>query len=325
MTAHPEISILNLNERDLYPSGRKLNTDFLLGHRHALMTRDTPVASIGSCFAREIKDYLVTNGFNYLQTADGPNARHGSAAWDRVYNTFCLRQEFERALAEFTPHERFWETEGRIHDPYRKQVVWNTIEEAERELAAHAQAARRAFTKARVLVITVGLTEIWHSRIDQSVFYQVPPASVFDPARHGFRNSTFSENLANLEAIHTLLAGANPGCQIIITVSPVPLRATFQKQNVVISNTVSKAILVAATSAFVANHENVHYFPSYELVTTCIPRAFKGDNRHVTRRAIGRIMRVFEQMFLADSLPATARGRTTSAGAPTLHQIPTPR
>jgi hypothetical protein len=325
MTAHPEISILNLSERDLYPRGRRLNPAFLLGDRHALMTRDTPVASIGSCFAREIKDHLVSNGFNYLQTAEGPNARHGSAAWDRVYNTFCLRQEFERALGVFHPAERFWRHEGKALDPYRKQVVWHSHEEAERELTAHAKAAREAFTRARVLVITVGLTEIWHSTIDQSVFYQVPPAGVFDPTRHGFRNSTFSENLANLEAIHALLAGANPGCQIIITVSPVPLRATFQKQSVVISNTVSKAILVAATSAFVANHDNVHYFPSYELVTTCIPRAFKGDNRHVKRRAIRTIMRIFEQMFLADPLPATARGRPSRAGPPTLQQIPAPR
>ena len=295
MPTFPEITILNLKQRDLYPKGRALGPDFFLGEQHALMTRDTPVASIGSCFAREIKDHLVERGFNYLQTA------HGSAAWDRVYNTFCLRQEFERALGSFTPHERFWELDGLILDPYRKQVVWSTKEEAERELETHRQTAREAFTKAQILVITVGLTEIWHSAIDGSVFYQVPPAGVFDPQIHAFRNSNVSENLANLEAIHALMQAANPECRIIITVSPVPLRATFQKQNVVISNTVSKATLVAATNQFVANHDNVHYFPSYELVTTCIRGAFKGDNRHVSRRAIRRIMRIFEWMFLTDS------------------------
>ena len=298
MPPHPEITILNLQQRDLYPKGRDLGPDFFLGERHALMTRDTPIASIGSCFAREIKDHLVRRDFNYLQTAQGPNARHGSAAWDRVYNTFCLRQEFERALDSFTPHERFWEHEGKILDPYRKQVVWDTMEEAERGLEEHRQAAREAFTRARILVITVGLTEIWHSVVDGSVFYQVPPAGVFNPEIHAFRNSTVSENLANLEAIQALMQAANPECRIIITVSPVPLRATFQRQNVVIANTVSKATLVAATSQFVANHENVHYFPSYELVTTCIRRAFKDDNRHISRKAVRKIMRVFEWMFL---------------------------
>ncbi len=301
MPQHPEITILNLDKRDLYPKGGALCHKFFLNEQHALMTRDTPVASIGSCFAREIKDYLVNRGFNYLQTAQGPNARHGSAAWDRVYNTFCLRQEFERALGSFNPHERFWEHEGQILDPYRKQVVSDSIEEAERELETHRQSAHEAFTKAEILVITVGLTEIWHSTADGAVFYQVPPAGVFNPDIHAFRNSTVSENLENLEAIHALMQAANPDCKILITVSPVPLRATFQRQNVVISNTVSKATLVAATSEFVANHDNTFYFPSYELVTTCINSAFKGDNRHVSRKAVRKIMSVFEWMFLEES------------------------
>ncbi|MCB9838959.1 MAG: GSCFA domain-containing protein [Phycisphaeraceae bacterium] len=316
MPTHPEITILNLDKQALYPEGRALRPEFLMGHQRTLLTRDTPVASIGSCFAREIKDYLVAHGYNYLQTAQGPNARHGSAAWDRVYNTFCLKQEFQRALSdEFQPQERFWRHEGRLLDPYRKQVVWDDEAHAQRELEAHRIAARQALTSAKVVIITVGLTEIWHSTIDGSVFFQVPPATVFDHDRHAFRNSTAGENLANLEAVRALLHRANPDCQIVITVSPVPLRATFRPCNVVVANTVSKATLVAAVSEFVANHDNVHYFPSYELVTTCIPRAFKSDNRHVTPRAIARIMRVFESMFLDQPGRGAPRSTTPEPAA----------
>ncbi len=66
MPAHPEITILNLDKRDRYPSGGALSYKFFFNEQHALMTRDTSVASIGSCFARVIKDYLVDRGFNYL-------------------------------------------------------------------------------------------------------------------------------------------------------------------------------------------------------------------------------------------------------------------
>lgn len=297
MADRPEIEILDLKPRDLYPDGRRLRPDFFLDERHGLMTRETPVASIGSCFAREIKDYLVERGYNYLQTATGKNARHGSAAWDRVYNTFCLLQEFERALGGFDPHERYWQLEERVLDPYRKKVVWESVEQAEEELERHRVTAREALTRAEILVVTVGLTEIWYSKVDGSVFFQVPPVGIFDPDIHAFRNSSVEENAANLEAIHRLMAAANPECRIIITVSPVPLRATFRQQNVVISNTVSKATLVVATHQFVANHDNVYYFPSYELVTTGIRRAFESDNRHVRRQAVREIMRVFESMF----------------------------
>ncbi len=294
----PETQILDLKPEHLYPQGRDLRPEFFQHQRTPLMSRETPVASIGSCFAREIKDYLVEKGFNYLQTATGKNARHGSAAWDRVYNTFCLLQEFERAIEGFEPHERFWELDGKLLDPYRKKVEWRDRAHAEEELELHRVTAREAITRAEVMIITVGLTEIWYSKVDGSVFFQVPPAPIFDPELHAFRNSTVDENLGNLESIHRVFKKGNPEGKIIITVSPVPLRATFREQNVVVANTTSKATLVVATQQFVANHDDVYYFPSYELVTTVIPKAFERDNRHVKRRTVRKIMKAFEAMYV---------------------------
>ena len=296
----PEEVILGLGPEQRYPEGRALNPTFLRSGARGLLDRSTPIASIGSCFAREIKDYLQEAGFNYVVTAEGPNARHGSAAWDRVYNTFCLRQEFERALGSFEPAERFCTLDdGRVLDPYRKDVQWESLQEAEAGLAEHCRTAHLALTQAKVLVVTVGLTEVWYSRDDGAVFFQVPPADVYDPARHAFRASTFQENVDNLEALHALLQAANPDCTMIVTVSPVPLRATFQDENVVTANTRSKCTLVAATRTFVDAHPDVMYFPSYELVTQVIPEPFTDDNRHVKRSTVEAIMKVFEADYLA--------------------------
>ncbi len=299
MDYKPETELLALKPHQLYPAGRKLGPEFLASTRQPLLGRSTPITSIGSCFAAEIRNDLVRKGFNYLHTEPGEGGRSNPVAWNRVYNTFCLRQEFERALSEFRPHDRFWEFDGQILDPYRKRVAWRSHAEAEDELARHRASARDAFTRAEVLIITVGLREVWYSKVDGSVFCQVPPARVFDADRHAFRCSTVAENLQNLESIHALMQAANPGCRIIITVSPVPLRATFLDQNVLISNSISKATLVVATHEFVARHDNVHYFPGYELVTAGIRRALERDNRHVRGRAVAKIMRVFEQMFVA--------------------------
>lgn len=264
-----------------------------------LLDRDTPVASIGSCFARQIKDHLVARGFNYVQAATGPNARHGSAAWDRVYNTACLRQEFERALGSFEPAEASWRLpDGTLLDPYRKNVTWTSVEHAETELAEHRAAARKALTRAEILIATIGLTEVWYSRVDGSVFFQVPPSEIYDDARHAFRNTDVDENRANLERCHELLRRHNPGCKMIVTVSPVPLRATFEDRNVVVSNAHSKATLLAAAHAFAAGKPDVFYFPSYELVTHVIPDAFGADNRHVRPEAVAGIMEVFEATYM---------------------------
>lgn len=300
---YDEVGILRLEARQIYPPGPELGPDFFLGERHRLIEKRTPIASIGSCFAREVKDYLVRNGYNYVQTADGPHARHGSAAWDRVYNTFSLRQEFERALDTFAPRTPAWVLpDGRRLDPYRKGVVWRNPAHQAADLEAHRRTAREALTRCAALVVTVGLNELWFDRQSGDVFFQVPPRALFDEARHGFRTATVDENLANLERMHALLQAANPGCLVLVTVSPVPLRATFRKQhNVVVSDTESKATLLVATKAFVARHpDTVHYFPSYELVKAAIEAPFEADNRHVKRSTVAQIMRVFEHAFVDD-------------------------
>ena len=65
------------------------------------VTRATPIASMGSCFAREIKRRLVQRGFAYItEETDHPASVHASAAWERVYSTFCMRQIFEYTFEE---------------------------------------------------------------------------------------------------------------------------------------------------------------------------------------------------------------------------------
>ncbi len=293
----PETGILGLTRQQLYPMADDLAPTFL-DSRSPLIDRSTPVGSMGSCFAREIKDWLEANDYNYVQTSDSPAARHGSAAWDRVYNTFSIRQEFERAIGEFNPSELHWDVADGLRSPYRKNVSWDSLDEAASERVEHARSARQALVTSKLFILTLGLTEVWFSREDGSVYYQVPPEEIFDEARHGFRVSTFSENLENLRSAHSILQSVNPDCHLLVTVSPVPLRATFQKSETVLTaNSRSKATLVAAARDFVDSTHNTTYFPSYELVTAVYGgrNAFHQDNRHVRREVVDEIMALFER------------------------------
>lgn len=299
MTERPEEKILQLAVSQIYPSGRQLRPDFLASGRSVILTKETPIASMGDCFAREIKKYLVRNRYNYIQTATGPNAEHGSAAWDRVYNTFCLKQEVQRAFEEFEPAEQYWFSGNRYLDPYRKAVAWNSLQEREQDLQRHCETAKEALLQAKLLIMTIGLNEIWYSRQDGSVFFQIPPADLFDSAKHAFRSATVEENVANLEGLYRLLAQYNPECRILVGVGPVPLRATFHaERNIIISDLLSKSILVVAVHEFVARHENVHYFPSYDFVTSAVKSPFRRDNRHVKRSVIRKMMKMFEKMYV---------------------------
>lgn len=321
-----EVKLLKLEPWRLYPKGAELSPDFLAlhppDHRPAI-DRVTPIASIGSCFAREIKIWLQSNGYNFIETATGPSTEAGSARYDRVYNTFTLRQEFERAFGNFNPIEDRWDfidekNTRRLLCPYRKGVAWDDEAEMTAELAEHKDNVRRAFTEAAILIITIGQAEVWYHKPDGYVYPLVPPVQVYDESKHGFRLTTYEENLANLERVYELFVQNNPTGRIILSVSPVPLRATFRPMNAIIANTATKAMLRAVADAFVSKHEDrVTYFPAYEMVTVIDDDPYEDDNRHVREEAVEKIMSVFEAWFV--NAPSTVRSGDSSPPEGTRH------
>ena len=208
----------------------------------------------------------------------------GSARYDRVYNTFS-RQEFERAFDTFEPIDTCWRFHElgreRLVDPYRYMLAWDSEEEMVR-LIDHQNAVREEATVAKVVIITVGQAEIWYDKRDGTVFPVVPPTK-FDPEIHGFRMSTYQENLENLQRTYALLKANNPEAHVVVTVSPVPLRATFRSMNSVVSNSASKSMLRAVVDEFVGPTAMCRT-PAYEVVLCATDAPFKEDARHVRRK-----------------------------------------
>jgi hypothetical protein len=92
----------------------------------------------------------------------------------------------------------------------------------------------------------------------------------------------------------------NPNCHVIITVSPVPLIATYEARHVLVSNSFSKAALRVAADEAERAFEHVSYFPSYEIITSPASegRYYADDLRQVTELGIGHVMRVFSRHFI---------------------------
>jgi len=100
------------------------------------LDRSTLITSMGSCFAREIKTVLVREGYSYIaEEIDHPASMHAGAAWERVYNTFSMRQIFEYTFEDWKPDLRWWESpvSHKIQDPYRRIVLYDSVEEAEQD------------------------------------------------------------------------------------------------------------------------------------------------------------------------------------------------
>ena len=79
-----------------------------------------------------------------------------------------------------------------------------------------------------VFVFTLGLTECWMSVEDGAVFPVCPgvEGGVFDPEKFAFYNQDVVEVVGDMSAFFDELRSVNLICQVVLTVSPVPLAAT---------------------------------------------------------------------------------------------------
>jgi len=280
------------------------------------MDRQTPIAGIGSCFIREMMTRLQGAGYNFpAAEAHKPGGKHASAAWERLYNLFSVRQVMEYALLGQTPEPRWWQCgqSGKIQDPYRRIILYDTLEQAGEDFADHCATARRVLTTAKILLISLDYAEIWEDRETGAVIC-LPSGPYFleggDLGRYRFRVSRLAENLEALEDIRGLVKRFNPEVSLILALSPVQQWVTFRDDTDVLSASFnSKATLRAAADEFVSRHPDVSYFPAYEMAM--LHRPMQGlrffaegrENFHVDSDTCDVIVREFIRWYHGPDRP----------------------
>lgn len=269
------------------------------------------VATAGSCFAQHISNRLAKIGFNYYVTESGdhigPEDRklrnYGvfSARFGNLYTTRQLWQLFQECFGERTVAEPVWSTaDGRFVDALRPQInpdAFSSVDEVIAERAVHLAAVREMFEQADIFVFTLGLTETWSSRLDGTVYPVAPGVSggTYQPERHEFLNLTILEVLADLESFLVGLRNKNPAVRVILTVSPVPLIATYEPRNVLVATTYSKSVLRVAAEMVYRKFNWVDNFPSYEIITGNYNDSgyFDDDYRGINSLGVNHVMRCF--------------------------------
>jgi hypothetical protein len=289
-------------------NGRSLFEELPYRQSHKIITKETPLVSAGSCFALEIAHELQREEFNYLVTErnskgfltqDTSVPSDASAGWGIIFNTPSFRQLVERAFGLRQLPRILWQLQDYYMDPFREEMRFTSVDEYLANYDSHAEAARAALTGAGVLIITLGLNEIWSFKMDGSVFARSPWRIAPSFVEH--RTLTVDENVRDLESMLKILRKHNPNLQLIVSLSPVPLHATFlyDRYHVVEANTHSKAVLRVAAQEFVERHKGVYYFPSFELATYGFENPWAPDHRHVKRDVVTRVMEMFREMYVA--------------------------
>ena len=193
-------------------------------------------------------------------------------------------------------------------DPFRPQIEptpWATIEEVVKSRDEHLSSVRRVFLESDILVFTLGLTEAFVSADDGAVYPVAPGVSggSYASDRYMFVNYGVDQVMRDLDELISKVREINPELRFILTVSPVPLIATFEPRHVLVSTTVSKATLRVAANEITKRYDFVEYFPSYEIISGSAAGAkyFENDLREVSQVGVNHVMRIFEKHMLQGS------------------------
>ncbi len=268
--------------------------------------------AIGSCFARGIEKALVARKMNVLSAAlEFASFRTVSKdvtglGFTNKYNTFSIYNELRWALdpqAE-CPRESIVDLGNGLYlDPHITPMLPLADAEETWQRRSLIQLVNQRIAQCRVVIITLGLIEVWRDILTDTFLNSTPPLGVLQryPDRYEFHVTDFFENLANLEAVHALLTRfGHPDVQFVVTVSPVPLMATFSTEDIVLANTYSKSLLRTVAQQWTAIHQNVHYFPSYEIVLNSDRGStWEQDLRHVKGKVANHIMDIFLNTYLS--------------------------
>lgn len=269
------------------------------------------VFTIGSCFAAEVRAALTNRQITCL-----PDYGSVSMAKDRYkidtlpkqlhmnyYNTFSIRQEFERCVGEWQPDDDDvweikaspWGEDKAYQDPYRRTVVGRTKDDLLDAIRLSSACIQSGFEQATSFFITLGLTEVWKKKNNGLIACQEPGyLGGGGLAETEFHQSGINENLANVvKCVEMINLHKGRDTPIVITVSPVPLAKTWSTNDIYSSNTRSKSTLRAVAGEVADSFDNVTYFPSFEIVTAIGREAFKEDGRHVNPNVVAIIMDAF--------------------------------
>lgn len=258
--------------------------------KEKFITRTTKILTFGSCFAANIAKALGSNGYNLLATqyANRSSNVYTIACNEGIVNTFTMRQMFDWLYAGKRPDASTWHDYSAHAYEFSDENRASTLE---------------VFRETELFIITLGLSEVWYDKVTGAVYSRAIPAADYNPDRHAFRVSTVAENKENIARIYELIRSHHPKARVVLTLSPVPLVATFRPVSCITASAVSKAVLRVAVDEVLRENEGdgaLHYWPSYEIVTHGFPDSFVDDNRHVRDEILNYIMGLFQASYCQD-------------------------
>lgn len=244
-----------------------VKADFTIGYSDKIMM-------LGSCFAENIGQKMRQAKLNVVVNPFGI-----------LFNPESIAIAIEQALAgspvtdsDVFLHNGLWSGFG-FHGSFSSPDKDDALRKMNNGISlAHSQTA--GLTR---LILTFGTAFVYRNIADGRVVANCHKL----PAANFVREMLTVENITSrYSALIDRLREINPGLQIVLTVSPVRHLRDGAHQN-----QLSKATLLLAADQLVGRFDNVHYFPSYELLMDDLRdyRFYDADMCHPSAMAVDYI------------------------------------
>ncbi|MCP9762003.1 GSCFA domain-containing protein [Lacihabitans soyangensis] len=267
---------------DFRTSIEKINPEFNFNLQSKILT-------LGSCFSDVLGKYLLDNKIECVANPFG-----------NVYNIQSIADIIEGILDKSEPNkDAIIENDGVFyHYNYHSEIRDYSEKKLLEKLESIINSTKKTLQEADYLILTFGTSWVYEKIDTQSIVSNChkQKASLFKK-----RLLSEKEQLDVFQNIYLSVKKANPALKIILTVSPVRhIKDTLQL------NSVSKAILRSLCYYLTQSHEDVFYFPSYEIMIDDLRdyRFYKADLIHPNEQAEKYILDIFSETYFDENLKA---------------------
>jgi len=249
------------------------------------ITLNDPLFLIGSCFSEHIGKRLSENKFDNLTNPFGT-----------IYNPVSIFALMENSLLEKpTDKKKILKNQGVFrHYDFHSDISSLSEDDLRTQIEESNKYSKIYLLRSKWIIITLGTAIVYrHKKLDTIVgnCHKVPAAE-FDKQRlHP------DEIIERFKTFYETLSTMNKDCNIILTVSPVRhIKDSLE------TNSISKSILRYASAVIAETWDNVHYFPSYEMLIDDLRdyRFYTADMVHPSDAAIDYIWEAFQQSYFSE-------------------------
>ncbi len=252
---------------------------FDLRNEEKFLQNTTRFFTMGSCFARNISSSLNKSGYvsQHMEISE-------------YINTTFANRAFVDWMSGATG-------EGAVNERIKELLPagWN------------AQNTMDIIRNSDVFILTLGVAPAFFDKANGEFVLPRPSAlnSRVLAEKYEFRTTSVAENVDNVLYLINFIRHLSPGIKIVVTVSPVPLLASFEFESCVAADCLSKSTMRLVAHEVVNNSklDNILYWPSFEIFrwggsnSSNFYAADDGAAWHVSEDKVNGTIKAFIDMF----------------------------